>query len=452
MRFSRRDFLQQSAAVAAGFGGLQTLSAHQSDKDALRTEGYGMLQPDPAQILELPKGFRYRIISQAGELMNDGLVVPGKPDGMAAFPGPKGTTILVRNHEINPAVTPTVGPFGKDNNKLTDGIRAKLYDPGERPNLGARVPCLGGTTTLVYDTQRQRTVQQFLSLSGTLRNCAGGLTPWGSWITCEETVERAGKVCSLDHGYNFEVPATAKPHLAQAVALKAMGRFNHEAIAVDPETGIVYQTEDRHDGLLYRFIPKVKGQLARGGKLQALVVEDAAALDTRNWEEQRVPVGGKLTVRWLEMDEVESPKDDLRQRGFAKGAARFARGEGMWYAEGSIYFACTNGGAKKAGQVWKLTGDTLELFAEPNDKDLCDNCDNLTVAPWGDVVLCEDGGGEQFLVGITPAGRFYKLGRNAKSNSEFAGATFSPDGSTLFVNIQHQALTLAITGPWKDRQ
>ena len=262
----------------------------------------------------------------------------------------------------------------------------------------------------------------------------------GSWITCEETVERAGKVCSLDHGYNFEVPATAKPHLAKAVALKAMGRFNHEAIAVDPKTGIVYQTEDRHDGLLYRFIPNVKGQLARGGKLQALVVEDAAALDTRNWEEQRVQVGDKLTVRWLEMDEVESPKDDLRQRGFAKGAARFARGEGMWYAEGSIYFACTNGGAKKAGQVWKLTGDTLELFAEPNDKDLCDNCDNLTVAPWGDVVLCEDGGGEQFLVGITPAGRFYKLGRNAKSNSEFAGATFSPDGSTLFVNIQHQAL------------
>ena len=192
MRFSRRDFLKHSAAVAAGFGGLRTLSAYQSDKNDLLTEGYGELQPDPDQILELPKGFRYRIISEAGQMMNDGLVVPGKPDGMAAFPGPKGTTILVRNHEINPAVTPTVGPFGKDNNKLTDGIRAKLYDPGERPNLGARVPCLGGTTTLVYDTQRQRTVQQFLSLSGTLRNCAGGLTPWGSWITCEETVERAG--------------------------------------------------------------------------------------------------------------------------------------------------------------------------------------------------------------------------------------------------------------------
>ena len=167
------------------------------------------------------------------------------------------------------------------------------------------------------------------------------------------------------------------------------------------------------------------------------MVEDAAALDTRNWEEQRVPVGSKLTVRWLEMDEVESPKDDLRQRGFAKGAARFARGEGMWYAEGSIYFACTNGGAKKRGRSGNSPA-TLELFAEPNDKDLRDNCDNLTVAPWGDVVLCEDGGGEQFLVGITPAGRAYKLGRNAKSNSEFAGATFSPDGSTLFVNIQHQ--------------
>ena len=120
----------------------------------------------------------------------------------------------------------------------------------------------------------------------------------------------------------------------------------------------------------------------------------------------------------------------------------------MWYAEGSIYFACTNGGKKKYGQVFNLTNDELELFAEPNDKDIVDNCDNLTVAPWGDLILCEDGGGEQFLVGITPQGRFFKLARNAGGNSEFAGATFSPDGSTLFVNIQRPGITLAIRGPW----
>lgn len=449
---SRRQFLQESTAIALGFSGLQTLSARLTDKEALRTEGYGPLQADPAKVLNLPKGFCYQIISRAGETMADDLVLPGKPDGMAAFPGPQGTTILVRNHEINPAVNPEIGAFGKQNAKLTEAIQQRMYDPGARLNVGTRVPCLGGTTTLVYDTKKQKVIRQFLSLVGTLRNCAGGLTPWGSWITCEETMERAGKNCSLDHGYNFEVPATAEPKLTQAVALKAMGRFNHEAVAVDPKTGIVYQTEDRQDSLIYRFIPKVKDQLAQGGKLQALVVQDAPSLDTRNWEDQLVQIGDKRSVRWLDMDEVEAPKDDLRQRGFAQGAARFARGEGMWFAEGSIYFACTNGGAKKAGQVWKLTGDTLKLFAEPNDKDLCDNCDNLTVAPWGDVVLCEDGGGEQFLRGITPAGRLYTFAKNAKSNSEFAGACFSPDGSTLFVNIQHQGLTLAITGPWKDRQ
>jgi secreted PhoX family phosphatase len=380
--------------------------------------------------------------------MNDGLVLPGKPDGMATFPGPDGLTILIRNHEINPAVTPSIGAFGKINGKLTEGIRKKMYDPGARLNAGSTGACLGGTTTVVYDTKRQKIVRQFLSLAGTLRNCAGGPTPWGSWVTCEETTERAGKKCSQDHGYNFEVPATSEPGLAQAVPLKAMGRFNHEAIAVDPKTGYVFETEDRGDGLLYRFVPAVKGELAKGGKLQALGVRDSFALDTRNWDKQRIPVGGKLRVQWLDLENVDSPKDDLRHRGAKQGAACFARGEGMWYSEGSVYFACTNGGGGRHGQIWKLAGDTLELFAEPNDKDLCDNADNLTVAPWGDVILCEDGGGDQFIVGITPEGKYFKFAHNASGNSEFAGATFSPDGSTLFVNIQHQGLTLAITGPW----
>jgi len=448
---TRRRFLQDTAAVAVGFGGLQTLSARLAEKDSLLTKGYGPLLPDKAKVLELPKGFSYKIISKAGEKMDDRLILPGKPDGMAAFSGPNGTTILIRNHEVNPAVNPSLGAFGKQNALLTDAIRAKMYDADTKLKEGTTAVCLGGTTTLVYDTKQHKVVRQFLSLAGTLKNCAGGLTPWGSWITCEEITNRASKTLAQDHGYNFEVPATTEPTLTKAVPLRAMGRFKHEAVAVDPKTGIVYQTEDQGDGLIYRYIPKVKGQLAKGGKLQALMVRDMPSLDTRNWEEQRVGVGTKLPVQWLDMDDVESPKDDLRQRGFKKGAARFARGEGMWYSRNSIYFACTNGGKKKDGQVWKLTGDVLELFAEPNDEALCDNCDNLTVAPWGDLILCEDGGNEQFLVGITPEGKFFKLGRNAKSNSEFAGACFSPDGKTLFVNIQHAGLTLAVTGPWAER-
>jgi len=156
----------------------------------------------------------------------------------------------------------------------------------------------------------------------------------------------------------------------------------------------------------------------------------------------------------------------LRYRGFEKGAARFARGEGMWAAihgrSDAIYFACTTGGANRKGQIWRYfpskyegTADEnrspgmLELFAEPNDVNIVDVADNLTMAPWGDLVLCEDGANEQRLIGLTPRGEFYVLGRNAFNNSELAGACFSPDGSTLFVNIYSPGHTIAITGPWK---
>ena len=439
---NRRHFLHEASAIALGFAGLGHLSARAQEKNNLLVHGYGPLQKDPKRVLELPKGFSYQIVGRSGEKMDDGFFVPAAPDGMAAFPGPNGLTLLVRNHEVSPGVGAGSGPFGSRNALLTDELRKTMYDPGRSG------PPLGGTTTLVYDTKKQKKVRQFLSLAGSLRNCAGGPTPWNSWVTCEETVEKAGRFCAEDHGWCFEVPATSQPKLADSVPLKAMGRFNHEAVAVDPKTGYVYETEDRHDSLIYRFLPDEPGKLVKGGKLQALVVVDKKSLDTRNWTGQEVSLRDKMKVKWIEMKDVHSPKDDLRQRGFAAGAARFARGEGMWYGNGSIYFACTNGGKRKHGQVFKLTDDELELFAEPNDKDIVDNCDNLTVAPWGDLILCEDGGGEQFLVGITPQGRFFKLARNAGGNSEFAGATFSPDGSTLFVNIQRPGITLAITGPW----
>ena len=443
---TRRHFLQNASAVAIGFAGLRCLSAYANQKENLTVPGYGPLLPDREKVLDLPKGFNYRIIGRAGQTMDDGFTLPLSPDGMATFPGPDGLTLLVRNHEVNAGTGAKGGAFGSGNRRLTDEVRKNMYDPGKA------APALGGTSTVVYDTKKQKVVRQFLSLAGTLRNCAGGPTPWNSWVTCEETVEKAGRLCSVDHGWCFEVPATAQPKLAKAVPLKAMGRFNHEAVAVDPKTGYVYETEDRHDGLIYRFLPKVPGKLAQGGKLQALAATKKKSLDTRNWKETAVRLGEKIEVKWIDMDDVESPKDDLRKRGFTAGAARFARGEGMWYGNDAIYFACTNGGKKNHGQVWKLKDEKLELFAEPNDKDVVDNCDNLTVAPWGDVILCEDGGGKQFLVGVTPEGRFYKLAKNSSGGSELAGATFSPDGSTLFVNIQHKGLTLAITGPWEENR
>jgi secreted PhoX family phosphatase len=243
-----------------------------------------------------------------------------------------------------------------------------------------------------------------------------------------------------------------------------MGRFKHEAVAVDPASGAVYLTEDRHDGCIYRYLPKVADRLVEGGRLQALAIAGHSSLDTRNWHAKRdVEIGDRLALDWIDLEDVEPADDSLREQAFKRGAALFARGEGMWRGADGIYFACTIGGSRRLGQIWRLrpsgrTGGagersepaTLELFVEPNNATVVENADNITVAPWGDLIVCEDGPGQQFLLGITPAGDIYKLARNALNGSEFAGATFSPDASTLFVNIQHpHGLTLAITGPWK---
>ena len=441
---SRRQFLRTSGAFALGFSGLHAFMGCNPSRTPLN-ERFGPLVSDPAGIMDLPSGFSYRIVSRVGDQMNDGFYVPGAPDGMAAFEGPSGQTIVVRNHEVNPGADPAVGAFGPDNALLSRLETNLLYDAGADGN-----PALGGTTTFVYDTARQELVSQYLSLAGTLRNCAGGPTPWNTWITCEEITTRAGEDgAAKDHGYAFQVPASATPTIAFPEPLRAMGRFNREAVAVDPATNIIYQTEDTHDGLIYRFIPDDPSDIAAGGRLQVLRVRDQASLDTRNWDAQTVSVGTELEIDWLDIEDVEAPLDDLRLRGFDQGAARFARGEGMWYGNGAVYFACTNGGKAECGQIWRLIPDrTLELFIEPNDPGLIENADNLTVTPWGDLIVCEDGSNEQFLVGVTPEGELYKFARNAVSNSELAGATFSPDGTTLFVNIQHDGLTLAITGQW----
>jgi len=454
---TRRDLLA-AAAVSAGFLGARRLFAG-APATLPTTAGYGPLLPDPAGLFDVPAGFSYRIFSRTGQVMDDQLRVPGKHDGMAAFAGPNGSTLLVRNHELS-ADLGAADAFGFNKELLRRVSPGKFYDFGFGKN-----PCPGGTTTLVYNTRDQMLERHYLSLAGTLRNCAGGPTPWGSWVTCEETVIRANETeYEKDHGYNFEVPATVEMELVDPVPLRAMGRFNHEAIAVDAKSGIVYQTEDRHEGLIYRYISNIKGKLAEGGRLQAMRAKDRKSLDTRNWEPQRtMDAGLPIAVEWVDMEDIESPTDELRMWGFyAKGCARFARGEGMWAGQDGIYFACTNGGTRKQGQVFRYTPSPaegtaaevdnpgkLELFIEPNNSNLMNNADNLTIAPWADVVFSEDGPGDNFLRGITPKGEIYTIGRNAMNNSELAGCCFSPDGTTLFVNIQNPGLTVAIFGPWR---
>lgn len=459
---TRRDFLKSSGIATLGFMGLQhfintPLFAGDGKIDA----GYGPLQKDPAGILNLPKGFTYKIISQTGDAMNDGLIVPGSPDGMGAFKLLAGKTLVIRNHELNPD-KPGEGPFGKEKQFLGKISARKLYDAGH-----GKLPGLGGTTTFIYDHKSRKIEKQFLSLAGTVRNCAGGPTPWNSWITCEETTIKSGSfdgAMEKDHGFVFEVPAISEITLANPVPIKAMGRFNHEAVAVDPLTSIVYLTEDMGDGLFYRYIPKTPGKLHDGGKLQALAIQGQRSCDTRNWKDAKAPIfpkGEPFSVEWVDLENVESPEDDLRQQGFSKGAACFARAEGIWYGRNEIYFACTYGGPDSNGQVFryrpganegkpaeKSTPGKLELFLESDKTNLLHNCDNLTVAPWGDVILCEDNS-HPFLVGVTPKGECYHLAENVGHKSEFAGGVFSPTGETYFVNIQSAGLTVAIHGPWK---
>ncbi|MEM7011576.1 MAG: alkaline phosphatase PhoX [Verrucomicrobiota bacterium] len=436
MHSNRREFLKYASTVSAGFLGLERMFAQGSPT----ASPYGPLID--GEVLQLPKGFRCQVLSQFGDVMDDGYKTPGKLDGMAAFEAPDGRVVLIRNQELALSMAKQ-GPFA-DNSKLPDGFDpADCYDPGE----GDEAPMVGGTTNLVYNEETEKLDAHFLSLVGTDRNCAGGPTPWGTWITCEESeakfmpTKRGQK-----HGYNFEVKPTVEPGIQRPKPLKQMGRMRHEAVAVDPATSIVYETEDISDGLIYRFIPDKPKDLSNG-KLQALVIRGKEGVDTTTG----IPVGQPMDVDWVDMEDPESPNDDLRKQGRKKGAAAFARGEGMWYGEDAIYFVCTTGGKNRGGQIWRylLKTNQVELYLEPNDNDLLQNGDNITVAPFGDLYICEDAKKQNNMIrGVTTDGEFYTLAANVYNYSELAGVCFSPSGRTMFVNIQNPGLTLAITGPW----
>ena len=473
MRTSRRDLLVSSSAVALGFAGLRALSRRgplaygADDKASAKPPAKETDQPPPdgaEKLFDVPEGFSCTVVSRFGDDMADGLRTPGMADGMAAFPGPDGKILLVRNHELD-ATQKAYGPYGDDNKLLRRFGADRLYDPGERD----RYPSLGGTTTIVYDPRTRRTETVFLSLAGTSRNCAGGVTPWGTWVTCEETVQLPDGEYAKPHGYNFEVPSRPSGGPFDAVPIKAMGRFNHEAVAVDPNTGIVYQTEDRPDSLIYRYLPNKPGVLLEGGRLQALRVKGQRSFDTRNWYKRAVEVGQTLDAEWVDLEDIEAPDDDLRYAGFhVGGCARFARGEGMWHGSDGVYFACTTGGLAKRGQIWRYvpspeegregesrTPGRLELFVEPADNSVCENADNLTFSPWGDLFVCEDQAlkrntPEQQILRVTPDGKISRFARNALNRAELAGICFSPDGQTLFVNIYNPGVTVAITGRWRE--
>lgn len=452
---NRRRFLQTLIVASA---------ATASHPLRAKTNGdfrFGKLVADPRRILDLPAGFSYEILSRKGEEMDDGLLVPGEADGMAAFAGESGNIVLICNHE-NPPSKPFHGPFGLELERLHRILPQCVYDRG-----WDRTPGTGGSTTIVYDPRRRRTLRRHLSLAGTELNCAGGPTPWGSWLSCEESFGAPGESVENErlvsrerrHGYVFEVPSAAH-EAVRPIPLTEMGRFEHEAAAVDPRTGIVYMTEDRLRSLLYRFVPNEPKKLHRGGQLQALAVSCEPRFDTRNWVSGTRMVQGKwLKSEWVDLDDVDSEVNDLRLRGHERGAARFARGEGICYASGEIVLTCTIGGPHRLGQVFSYRpaeggGSTaaghLQLVTESTPDGILRNADNLTMSPWGDLVICEDTADHCGLIGLRPDGTAYPLADNAYTESELAGICFSPDGSVMFVNIQVEGLTLAITGPWQS--
>jgi len=432
----RRHFLR---ATATAFAALAASGARARGATAMPgAEGYGPLVDDPEGFLSLPQGFHYRVLSRLGDAMSDGGTVPDKADGMGCFQLTPDELVLVRNHELVP----------------DDDAGGVLVDGFDRRD-GEVLP--GGTTHVVLDAGTLAVKRQFRSLAGTIRNCAGGVTPWGSWLTCEEAPtgpgQRYGEGLARNHGWVFEVPAGATGPVPPE-PLKSMGRFNHEAACVDPATGKVYLTEDRDDGVLYRFLPAQPGRLSAGGQLQAMGIEGLA--DTRNWSSRDMPVGERYRVRWIDLDEVEAPADDLRHRATAAGAAVLARGEGIHMGQDELFVCCTSGGAAGLGQVFRLAPgrgkapDTVELFFESESAEQFNYGDNLTVAPDGHLIICEDQYTDvvdNHLRGITPDGRAYALGR-LELQTELAGACFSPDGRWLFVNAYAPTHTIAITGPW----
>ncbi|EAZ92722.1 alkaline phosphatase PhoX [Crocosphaera chwakensis] len=433
MAISRRNFLTITGISFTSIIAANSLKNYYhlaANGKTTSTDKFGQLIPDPDRILDLPKGWQYKVISYGGKSMTDGNIIPPAFDGMATFSGEKDQIILVRNHELSPN-----SPYG------VKGSANDKYDPISQ----------GGTTTLILD-KNLNVKQEFASLAGTNRNCSGGITPWGSWISCEEdtSISRIkdrnnSNQIIKKHGYNFEVPSQEK--MAKPNPLIEMGRFRHEAIAVDPKTGYIYQTEDQNDSCFYRFRPKERQNLQKGGVLEALVIEGMSKIDTS----KNYPLNQLKSVQWVQLENVDPDEDTLRYEAQKKGAAIFKRGEGICFAEGEFYFTCTSGGNAEKGQIFRYNPaeETIALFAESPGAEILDYPDNLIMSPFGDLILCEDGLGEQFLIGVTPEGKYYKLARNAYNNSEFAGVCFAPDGKTMFVNIYSPGLTLAIWGDWQ---
>ena len=428
---NRRTFISLSTMLPF-FGCTNLISAF--SKESITDQN---LKIDPNSIIDLHPSLKYKIISEKDLMMSDGFKVPGLADGMGSFLVDN-NIVLVRNHEIVPRHGMKVGPFYNADEQI--GLLGnKHYDE----------KAIGGTTNIVLDKDSKKVLKEYLSLSGTMQNCAGGVTPWNTWLSCEENVN-VKRNAEIAHGYVFEVDPS-KLTLEAPKPLKKMGRFNHEAVAFDRFNN-AYLTEDRNDGLIYKFIPKNPHSLEEG-QLFALKVKNIR--DARNWDLSMVELNTIHQIDWVEIEDYDPDEDTVRHEGISKGATVFARPEGIISDNESLYICCTSGGNLKKGQIFKINPTSyqeslLELWYEVQDTASLNMPDNIVIAPWGDLIVCEDNSERNRLWGLTPSGTPYLIAQNSYSESEFAGACFSPIDNTMFVNIQGNGLTLLIDGNWNS--
>lgn len=408
-------------------------------------KGYGPLVADPNKQLDLPRGFSYRAFSREGDALTGGGIVPAAHDGMASFSaGPWGTW-LVRNHEVD------VESVTEDGRAPVPAVPGATYDP--------QAP--GGTTTLLVGPHG-RLISHRASLAGTHNNCAGGPTPWDTWLTCEEDDSILGK----PHGYVFEVDPWRG---GNPEPIKAMGRFEHEAVSFD-KAGRAYLTEDAGEpfGCFYRFLPRRphggRGSLHAGGVLQAMKVAGISS----DLSSVLTP-GTVLPVRWIDVPNVDpgAGETKVREQVIAAGATPIMKAEGTWVGlDGDIWFVSSRGDGPDAedaedrsaglhsGQIWRYdtSRQTIELHVLLPHGSPYDGPDNITAGPHDFLLACTDGEDDQYLIGINEDGDVFPFAFNPADDAEFAGANFSPDGDTLFVNIQGEpSVTYAITGPWRRR-
>ncbi|MBH5337509.1 DUF839 domain-containing protein [Streptomyces pactum] len=451
---TRRQLLARTGALGASiafagsvselFAGTASAAPHTGDA------GYGALVADPDGLLDLPAGFRYRVLSREGGPLRSGEgAVPSSFDGMAAFPGRGGRTHLVRNHENRQNARHRV--------PVVDGL---TYDP--------QAP--GGCTALTLDG-RHRVLDERVAIAGTSTNCAGGPTPWHTWLTCEETEYKAGEEgYAKDHGFIFEVDPS-DPRRTGAHPLTAMGRFQHEAVAVDPRSGVVYETEDAFQhpfGLFYRFLPERplggRGSLRAGGRLEAMRVPGVPDLSAVT--EPGTHLDG---VEWVPVPDPLARHTPIRHQDFGRGGITHAQKlEGCYWGGSCVYFVSSfarrgeGSAGDHYGQVWKYHPGRRRLtlvvvFGPDTDIQLPgESPDNICLAAGGGLMVCEDGGGAQHVYGVTRHGEVYPMARGRQNIGtddepewgEFAGITFSPDGDTMYVNCYSPGTTFAITGPW----